>query len=231
MSFTDFTGLGKKTADANVAAQAPGQGLLEGINKIGQTAGGVLNPIMGGITAIKPILDLFKTSPTGLDKQKGTGMEQNLEQTALRIEKMVNEGAMSPQAALVALNALQQQADLMRTTQGAAGNSSNFAAGANTASTVIQQAKANVGTTNENRNADYASQPFGPEGFGKATEPQQNRKIRTNLRNYFTGAPSGIENTPLEGLMKPVSPFANIEKATSTVQGLPKKQPRQGGLY
>ncbi len=188
-----------------------GSKLLNGLNM----GASMINPILGGIEAVKPILDLFQTSPLGKDKQTGTGMEQNIEKAAMDIERRVMSGELTPEAALVALQGLERQAVAMGVTTGQAGTNAPFAAGANTAGVILNNVKSNILNKKEQSDSAFAATPFDGSSMAPSTEALQNRKMRTGLRNYISGAPSGLEDSPIAGALKPTSPFDHINEAMS----------------
>lgn len=188
------------------------------------------NPYVGAITsgidAVGQIANLFRKSPDDKDKETATKAQENIQNVAFNIEKMVGSGQMRPEAAILALNSLEKQAQEMAGMKGEAGGSGRFAAGAQTAQLIINQVRSNIQTNQMNNydafvNAPWRSQAAPGIEAGKivnlndagANEDLQKTRIRTGLRNYLIGADNSLEGTPLTSGMKPKSPYDLLPQA------------------
>ncbi len=199
-----------------------------------------LNIATGIMDAAGPIMQLFRKSPQGQDREKATGMQQNIETTALQIQDAVNKGTMRPEAAMIALDQLLKQAGGMGGEGGQTGDRSNFAAGGNTAGTIIAQIKGNVQSGMMNRNESYVNSPWKEQSDDGSTDPNaamrtlnlpgatesmKKERLRSGLMNYMTGADSSLGNSTFGNALKPTSPYDFLGGAQDA---LAKKKSQEG---
>lgn len=220
-------------SDASAPGGVPG-GAKPGVGSTILKGLGAANPyIQAGLDVaglVGGVASLFKKSPDDKDKETATKAQENIQNVAFSIEKMVGSGQMRPEAALVALDSLSKQAQQMAGITGEAGGSGRFGAGSQTAQLIINQVRANIQSNLQNNQDAFVNAPWRTQEApgieaGKipnlndagANEELQKTRVRTGLRNYLIGADTSLEGTPLTSGFKAKSPYDLLPQAQEGV--------------
>ncbi len=212
----------------NNTTYTPGSLLSAGLNLFGQ--------VNKAVQDVAPIAGLFRTTPTGQDKNTAAGLQQNIEKTALSIENLVNSGQMRPEAGLTALDSLERQGIQMGIIKGASGTGTAFAAGGQGADLIVTQVKANIQSRVQNNNDAYVNAPMkgaapNPNAFptpngsggmipGGGTLPDMTGGASGNGVAPFSGA-----NEPLQGIRARTGLRNLLTGADNSLAGTPIASP------
>lgn len=184
-------------------------------SKLGGAIGGVFGPVgsaigsgIGGLA--QDVAGLFQTSDEGRAKIEATKQQQFIEQTALSVQKMVEQGQMDPATGMQQIrNLISMANNLFRVGDAAT------VRGMATAMHTLNNIYGNL-TNNYKSRLGYARPTTSLSQISQDPQMQQDW-MRAQMRNKLMGLPAGnqaLSGSPLERVFKPAfDPLAAVSEA------------------